>query len=144
MRAIAAVVAFLFFPVTIVLAEQPATTVGTTVTVSEEAQTSAIFTQLVREVRSYHGRILNVAGQMYSNPILKDQFTVTLEDGFSFVIELDDGRQVTQRASKCPYVYLARLEPGCQVTLDIELDLVSQDYSEFLRFSGIGFNVNFE
>ena len=143
MRTIVATVAFLFFPVTTGFAQQLTTTVETTVTVSEEDITTATFAQLVRAIRSFDGRILNVAGQMYSDTIL-DEFSLVTEDGLSFKIELDDGRQVTHRARQCPSVYSSDENPGCQVTLDIELDLVLEGYPEYVLFGGVGFNVDFE
>ncbi|MBS0126525.1 hypothetical protein [Thetidibacter halocola] len=144
MKAIVVSAAILFFPATPGLTQQLTTTVETTVTISEEDMTTATFAQLVRAIRSFDGSTLNVSGQMYSNPILEDEFTVVVEDGLSFEIKLDDGRQVTQRARQCPSAYSRRASAGCQVTLDIELDVSTDGYPEFVRFSGVGFNVNFQ
>lgn len=145
MRVVLATFAFLFFPATTVPAQQLTTKVQTTVTVFEENMTTATFAQLVRAIKSFDGRVLTITGRLYSNGgLFESEYTVIVEDGLSFQIDLDDGRQVTLEARQCPLVFESRKNPGCRVTMDVELDLDATDYGQRIRFGGVGFNVDFE
>jgi hypothetical protein len=120
------------------------TKVETTTTISNSDINSANFLQLISAIKSFQGKELKLDGQLYSNEILEDAFTILTNQDIRLEISLDDGRSITKKARACPSVYNSfDGQMGCAVSLTIELDLGSSTDS-YIVLGGVGYDVEFK
>lgn len=134
----------LLFLATTLNAQSITTTVETT-TISTDANVNAAsFIQLVSAIKSFNGQEIRVDGELYSNEILEDEFTIRLQNNLIFEIALDDGRSVTKKALNCPSVFSSfDGKKGCPVSLTIELALGDM-YDSYFSLGGVGYDVEFK
>lgn len=123
---------------------QSVTTTIETTSITSEATTPETLAQLVAAIRAFDGKVLNLEGELYWDSIMEDRWLLIVDDGLAVDIELDDGRETTRRAQKCPTKYTDD-GAGCEVRLDIELHTRSSHrlYDSDISINGIGFNVEF-
>ncbi|MFC4734757.1 hypothetical protein ACFO5Z_24500 [Salipiger abyssi] len=129
---------------TVAIAQNLTTTVETTTVVSQENLDSASLSQLTSAIRSFNGKTVHFKGHLLYNSISEEEWWLATDDGLTIKIELDDGRQVTQTAKRCPSIFGSNdRQQGCPVSLDVELEIDSM-YDYIISLKGIGFNVTFE
>ena len=137
-------VLFLLFLVTSVNAQTLTTTVETTSISTDGDLNDASFLQLVSAIKSFNGKEIRLEGQLYSNEILEDEFTVVTANETRFEISLDDGRSVSKKARSCPSVFTSfDGKKGCPVAITIELSL-GESYDSYFSLGGVGFDVEFK
>lgn len=123
---------------------QSVTTTIETTSITSEATTPETLAQLVAAIRAFDGEVLNLEGELFWDSIREDRWLLIVADGLAVDVELDDGRNTTLRAQKCPTKYTDD-GAGCEVRLDIELHTGSSHrlYDSHISINGTGFNVEF-
>jgi hypothetical protein len=111
------------------------TTVETTSVINEQEINAATLGQLVRALRSFHGKTIKVNGLLYT--YIDTLYLFRSSDKILMTVTLDDGRGTSKRAKTCTE------SSPCRVKMDLDVTVGDKYSEEYLGIGGIGYNVEF-